>query len=82
MSSKLHFPDQPQSSPIHPPIPIVYEKQKLIWEYKQVICNLAKEKAPSEEEMNRFGAEGWELAGIFTDSMLAFFYFKRLREGK
>ena len=78
MMSKLHIPDTPQSNPVQPPIPIVYERQELIWEYKQVIRNLAKEEAPTEEELNRLGAEGWELAGVMNDSLLAYYYFKRM----
>jgi hypothetical protein len=82
MISKSHIPDAPQSNPVHPPIPIVYERQEMVWEYKQVIRNLAKEEAPSEGELNRLGAEGWELAGVFNDSLLAYFYFKRLGREK
>jgi hypothetical protein len=67
---------------VQPPIPIVYERQELIWEYKQVIRNLVKEQAPTEEEFNKLGAEGWELAGAFNDSLLAYFYFKRLSREK
>ena len=82
MMSKTYIPEAPQTNPIQPPIPIVYERQELIWEYKRVIRNLAKEEAPTEEELNRLGAEGWELAGVMNDSLLAYFYFKRLSREK
>jgi hypothetical protein len=75
MNPMLNFPDQPPNEPIRPPI--VYVKEKAAWEYRQLVRNLAKEKAPTEEELNSFGAEGWELAGVFTDSPLVYFYFKR-----
>lgn len=43
-----------------------------------MIRNLAKQEAPTAEELNALGAEGWELAGVFNDSLLAYSYFKRL----
>ncbi|MEJ2560955.1 MAG: hypothetical protein P8186_32995 [Anaerolineae bacterium] len=55
-------------------------KDKPAWEYKQLVRNLAKEKAPAEDELNTLGAEGWELAGLFTDLTYVYFYFKRLEE--
>ena len=42
--------------------------------------NLAKQEGPSEEELNTLGKDGWELAGIFTDSPNVYFYFKRLKD--
>lgn len=78
MIIKSDIPETPQSIPVQVPIPIVYERQELVWEYKQVIRNMAKEEALTEEELNRLGEEGWELAGVFNDSLLAYFYFKRL----
>jgi len=60
--------------------PTVYVKEKTAWEYKLLARNLSKEEAPSEEELNRLGKEGWELAGVFTDSPFVHFYFKRLKD--
>jgi len=60
--------------------PMVYTKDQTIWEYKMLSRNLSKQEAPSEEELNRLGKEGWELAGVFTDSPFVHFYFKRLRD--
>ncbi len=45
-----------------------------------VTRNLAKEEAPSEEELNKIGKEGWELVGVFSDTPLVYFYFKRLKD--
>lgn len=78
MNGELNFPNQTPSGLIQPPI--VYVKEELFWEYKQLIRNLAKEKAPTEDELNTLGADGWELAGVFTDSPFVYFYFKRLAE--
>jgi len=60
--------------------PTVYVKEKTVWEYKMLSRNLSKQEAPSEEELNRCGKEGWELAGVFTDSPFVHFYFKRLKD--
>lgn len=75
MNRDLSFPHQPPVGSIQPPI--VYVKDKIAWEYKQVKCNLAKEDAPAEKELNALGADGWELVGMFTDSPFVYFYFKR-----
>ncbi len=64
-----------------PPItPMVYVKDKTVWEYKLLTRNLAKEEAPNEAELNALGKEGWELAGITTDHPIVRFYFKRLKD--
>jgi hypothetical protein len=76
MNNNLNFSDQVQSGLVQSPI--VYVEENPAWEYKQLVRNLAKEKAPSEDELNALGTDGWELAGIFTDSPFVYFYFKRL----
>jgi hypothetical protein len=58
----------------------VYVKDKTIWQYKLLIRNLGKEEAPSEEELNKVGKEGWDLAGIVTNHPFVYFYFKRLKD--
>jgi hypothetical protein len=63
-----------------PITPMVYVKDKTVWQYKRLTSNLAKEEAPSEEELNALGKEGWELAGIVTDHPIVRFYFKRLKD--
>jgi len=57
----------------------VYVKAKTVWEYKMLARKLSKEEAPSEQELNRLGKEGWELAGVFTDSPIVHYYFKWLK---
>jgi hypothetical protein len=78
MNSALNFPNQAQAEFIRPPI--VYVKEKPVWEYKQLVRNLAQEKTPTEDELNALGADGWELVGIFTATPFVYFYFKRLAE--
>lgn len=78
MNGKFNSSNQASSGLIQPPI--VYVDEEVIWEYKQLIRNLAKENAPTEEELNKLGADGWELAGVFSDSPFVYFYFKRLAE--
>jgi hypothetical protein len=73
---KSNIPNQSRTESI---TPIVYVKDKTIWEYKLLTRNLAKEEAPSEEELNKAGKEGWDLAGIVTNHPLVYFYFKRLK---
>ncbi len=58
--------------------PMVYVTTPAKWEYKQLVRNLAQGAAPTAEELNVLGADGWELAGVFTDSPVVYFYFKRL----
>jgi hypothetical protein len=77
MNHRFNFPAQPGPAPM---TPIVYVKDKTVWEYKLLTRNLSKEEAPSEEELNRLGKEAWELAGVFSDSPFVHFYFKRLKD--
>jgi hypothetical protein len=71
-------PREPQHEPIRPPM--VYIKESLKWEYKQIVRNLKKEGALSDEELNILGAEGWEMSGVAQQPPLTYFYFKRLIE--
>jgi hypothetical protein len=75
MKSDAKIPRRAPSGFIQPPIVDVQEQ--LRWEYKQLVRNVAEAHAPTEEELNTLGAEGWELAGIFTDSPIVYMYFKR-----
>lgn len=57
--------------------PMIYVSERTAWEYKHLIRDLSEAKAPTEEELNVLGKEGWELAGVFAESGTAYFYFKR-----
>ena len=69
-----HEPKQPE--PVHPPM--IYIKESLKWEYKQIARDLEKEAPLSEKELNALGAEGWEMSGVAQQSSTTYFYFKRL----
>jgi hypothetical protein len=69
-----HEPKQPEA--VRPPM--IYVKESLKWEYKQIARNLKKEGPLSEEELNALGAEGWEMSGVAQHSSTSYFYFKRL----
>jgi hypothetical protein len=77
MSHGFNFPTSGGPAPI---TPIVYVKDKRVWQYKLLSRNLSKQEAPGEDELNKLGVEGWELAGVFTDSPFVHFYFKRLKD--
>jgi hypothetical protein len=72
----MGFPNPPQSQNIQPPM--VYVNKDPAWEYQVVVRNLVQEKALEAAELNELGADGWELAGVFSDSPFVYFYFKRL----
>ena len=61
-----------------PPVPTVYVTESSAWQYKHIVRKLEVEAVLSEVEMNALGADGWELAGMFTDAASVHFYFKRL----
>jgi hypothetical protein len=75
---QLHgiLPHEPQE--VHVPTPMVYVTEVRNWQYKQVVRDLSKESPLNEEELNKLGAEGWELSGVLSHGTLANFYFKRL----
>jgi len=58
---------------------MVYVTEKTIWEYKQVTRELS-EGAPTEEQLNPFGKEGWELVSILNNSERYYLYFKRMKD--
>jgi len=72
------FPDQPTQPAT--PSPIVYVTEKTRWEYKQVVRAFSDNNLPSEEELNRFGKDGWELVTILNSSGFLYLYFKRLKD--
>ena len=69
-----HEPKQPEH--VHPPM--IYVKESLKWEYKQIARDLEKEGPLSEEELNALGAEGWEMSGVAQQPPVTYYYFKRL----
>lgn len=61
-------------------LPMIYVTEKVVWQYKHLVWNLSESGAPTEEELNSFGEEGWELAGVFQEKDTIHFYFKRPKE--
>jgi hypothetical protein len=62
------------------PIPVRHVEPPMVfvapaWEYRQLY---KPGSVPADEaELNALGAEGWELAGVASDSGGVHFYFKR-----
>jgi len=71
----IPLPGNEQPERIRPAL--VYVTEEARWEYKHMVINLAEQSVPSEDELNRLGAEGWELCGAFTHHEAAHLYFKR-----
>lgn len=76
---RLSLPPEPKE-PLKPSAPrvqppIVYVEPT--WEYKHLVRDLSRERAPDEAELDALGADGWELAGAFTHGSEAHLYFKR-----
>ena len=70
------FPHQPLP---RPKPPMVYVTEKTVWEYKQVVRNLADSKIPTEDELNALGKDGWELVTVLANAGHLLLYFKRVK---
>ena len=80
MPHPLKFPEIPEpprepSSPLRLQPPMVFVPPK--WEYKHVTRQITDEAPLADEELDKLGAEGWELAAVFTGAAAVHFYFKR-----
>lgn len=77
MNHSIIPPREPkQPEPVHPPM--IYIRESLRWEYKQIARDLEKEGPLNESELNALGAEGWEMSGVAHQPPVTYFYFKRL----
>jgi hypothetical protein len=65
----------PTSGPA-PHTPMVYVRDKTVWQYKV----LTRDLVLGEEELNALGKEGWELAAVLTHHSAVHFYFKRMKD--
>jgi hypothetical protein len=55
----------------------VYVSERTVWQYKLLTRDL--DKTLSEEELNAYGKDGWELAAVLPQGNIVHFYFKRLK---
>lgn len=78
MSLSILPPMDHDSEPTQPPM--VYVKEPLKWEYKQVTQDVEKEGPLDKAELNKLGGQGWELASTLSVPPLAHYYFKRIVE--
>jgi hypothetical protein len=79
---KRPLPHAPKpSQPAHPHVqqPTVYVYEKQVWEYKVVTASVVDEPLPTEDDLNAFGTEGWELVGVVALPTKVQYYFKRAR---
>jgi len=58
---------------------MVYVAEKTVWEYKQIQRDLSEGTMPTEDELNEFGKDGWELVSILNHTGFLFLYFKRVK---
>ena len=68
------FRQAPAPFRLEPPMVFVPPR----WEYKHVARKVTDEAPMAQEELNALGAEGWELAALYTGPGSVHLYFKRL----
>jgi hypothetical protein len=75
MNNRFNPPEPSVPAPV---TPIVYLRDKTVWQYKVLTCDLAQ--GPNEDELNTLGKDGWELAAVLPHGGVAHFYFKRMKD--
>jgi len=65
------LPDPPPRVPVPP---MVYIAEKTVWEYKQIKRDLSQGTMPTEDELNAFGKDGWELVSVLNHAGSLFLY--------
>ncbi|MDX1686927.1 MAG: hypothetical protein R3248_03000 [Candidatus Promineifilaceae bacterium] len=78
MNFSLHVPQPPEQPPQPASTPVIYVRERVVWEYKEVVRDLDQEGMPDEEALNRLGEEGWELSAAFVHAGRACYLFKRV----
>ena len=71
-------PNFPNPSGPAPHTPMVYVRDRTVWQYKVVTRDVPL--SPSEEELNTLGKEGWELTAVLSQGGVTHFYFKKMRD--
>lgn len=70
------FQPQPRKSPAGSQMVYVYERPR--WEYRTLLKS--SDDAPlTEQDLNSFGADGWELVGVVALSGKVQLFFKRAK---
>ena len=76
LGSVSPFPATPEPTAAEPQPPMVYVSEAARWEYK--VVNRARDaELLGEDELNRWGDDGWELAGIVVLAESVRVFFKR-----
>jgi hypothetical protein len=75
--SQPNRPNEPEEQILIPNLPMVYVSEPIAWEYKHISRNLKDAPPPSEEELNNYGKEGWELVSSLVYADKLHLYFKR-----
>ena len=71
-------PNFPNPSGPAPHTPMVYVRERTVWQYKVVTRDVPL--SPSEEDLNTLGREGWELTGVLSQGGVTHYYFKRTKD--
>lgn len=66
---------QPRST--HSSSPIVYVKERVVWQYRVLVREPSEHPPLAEDELNALGAEGWEMVTTIVQPTSVSFYFKR-----
>ena len=61
---------------VMPHVPTVYVRERPVWEYQML--TVSNDDLPDETALNTLGEDGWELAGIFSETSGTVYYFKRV----
>ncbi len=78
MASEQQTPGSPDlSGSSFIPTPMVYLKERIVWQYRQVVRDLTLDDALSDEELDEIGAEGWELVSVVVYDGHMYWHFKR-----
>jgi hypothetical protein len=71
-------PNFPNPSGPTPHTPMVYVRDRTVWQYKVLPQDVPL--SPSEAELNTLGKEGWELTAVLSQGGVTCFYFKRMKD--
>lgn len=76
MRFSLHVPQLPERSPQLAATLVIYVRETVAWESKQLVRDLEQEEMADEEVLNRLSAKWWELAAAFVHAGRVHYLFK------